>query len=137
MDERDIGPQERARCREKICRRLVAERKRIGVQLGFDLIPAPAWDILLDLYLAERAGHGVQIWSLCIAANVPTSTAHRKISDMVERGLLTRSMDGGRVMIRLTADTALKLEALFDDLAQALSAEYRDPVPCRCSITQT
>lgn len=119
MDESDIGPDPPDRRREKICQRLVAERKRAGVRLGFDLIPAPAWDILLDLYLAERAGNPVQIWSLCIAANVPTSTAHRKITEMVEQGLLARSMDGGRVMIGLAPDTVMKLEALFDDLAQA------------------
>lgn len=116
MDEPDIGPDDPERCREKICKRLIAERKRVGVHLGFELIPAPAWDILLDLYLAERAGKAVQIWSLCIAANVPTSTAHRKITDMIDDGLLARSMEGGRVMIGLAPGTVVKLEALFDDL---------------------
>ena len=119
MDEPAIGPDDPGRRREKICQRLIAERKRAGVHLGFDLIPSPAWDILLDLYLADRAGKAVQVWSLCIAANVPTSTAHRKITDMVEDGLLARSMDGGRVMIGLAPDTVARLEALFDDLAQA------------------
>lgn len=116
MDDREIGSEERGRRREQICRRLIAERKRVGMHLGFDLVPAPAWDILLDLYLANLLGKPTQIWSLCIAANVPTSTAHRKISDMVDRNLLARSMHGGRVMVRLVPDTILKLEGLLDEL---------------------
>lgn len=118
MDERNSNPMKTATGRENICRLLITERKRIGVRLGFGLFPAPAWDILLDLYLAERGGTSVQIWSLCIAANVPTSTAHRKITQMIDEGLLVRSMQGGRVIVSLAPDALLCLEALFDDLAK-------------------
>jgi uncharacterized membrane-anchored protein len=119
MNKTDGDIEDRAGDRAQICRGLIAERKRVGVHLGFDLCPAPVWDILLDLFLAEQADRPVQIWSLCVAANVPSSTAHRKISDMINRGLLVRSLTGSRVMVRLAPTTVLSLEALFDDLARA------------------
>lgn len=102
--------------RVRLCRGLIKQRARVGVHLGFDLCPAPAWDILLDLYLARHLGRIVHIWSLCIAANIPTSTAHRHICAMVKSGILDRGHDGGRVTISLSTTFATKLDGLLDDL---------------------
>lgn len=110
-----------ARRRIDICRLLIKERKRIGVHLGFELCPAPAWDMLLDLYVARHDRQSVQIWSLCVASNIPTSTAHRKIGEMVDAGILVREPEGGRVIVKLSEVYVSKLEALLDDLA-ALAA---------------
>lgn len=103
--------------RVEICRLLVKERKRVGTHLGYELCPIPAWDMLLDLYMAHHERRSVQIWSLCVASNVPMSTAHRKIGEMVESGILVREMDGGRVMVRLSGAYLQKLDALLDDIA--------------------
>ncbi|WP_157217980.1 MarR family transcriptional regulator [Flavisphingomonas formosensis] len=74
---------------------LIAERKLLGERLGFDACPSPTWDILLDLYLAHHERRAIYLWSLCIAANIPLSSAHRKISELVperaSRALLRRS----------------------------------------------
>ena len=107
-------------CRLEICRLLIKERKRVGNHLGFELCPVPAWDMLLDLYVAYHEARGVQIWSLCLASNIPTSTAHRKIGEMVEAGILVREADGGRVIVGLSAAYVEKLDALFDDLATSM-----------------
>ena len=110
----------RAPRRLEICRALIRERKRVGVHLGFELCPVPAWDILLDLYVARREQRSIQIWSLCVAANIPTSTAHRKIGEMIERGILVRNAEGGKVTVSLSDAYADKLELLFDDLGEIM-----------------
>jgi len=103
--------------RLRICRLLVKERSRVGIHLGFELCPVPAWDMLLDLFIADHERRAVQIWSLCVASNIPTSTAHRKIGEMVDAGILAREAEGGRVMVRVTPAYRDKLSALLDDLA--------------------
>lgn len=50
----------------------------------------PAWDMMLDLYLAWESGHPISSKSAAIAANVPTTTALRVISDLVALGLVRR-----------------------------------------------
>ncbi|WIW89578.1 MarR family transcriptional regulator [Sphingobium sp. V4] len=109
--------------RVEACRLLVAERNQIGSYLGFDLCPVPAWDILLDLYIAFHEGRETHISSLCLAANIPLSTAHRKIGEMVDNGILQRGFAGGRVTVDLTGEYMKKLDRLFDDLIRAVFAE--------------
>ncbi|MDB5726232.1 MAG: MarR-family transcriptional regulator [Novosphingobium sp.] len=120
MNDSDIGLDPIAHNRVQVCRVLIKERKRIGVHLGFALCPVPAWDMLLDLYLAFHQSRAINIWSLCLAANIPSSTAHRKIGEMVDEGIFQRGTEGGRVMVNLTAEYIQKLDSLFDDLAGTL-----------------
>ncbi len=71
-----------------------------------ELFADPAWDILLDLAAARLEGSSVPISSLCIAANVPTTTALRWIATMVDIGLLARRadpLDRRRIYVDLTA----------------------------------
>ena len=108
-----------AKRRHELCRQLIAERKAVGAKLGFDLCPAPAWDMLLDLYLAYHEERKTYLWALCMAAHVPTTTAHRKISELVSRGMLIRSADGKdgrRVSVGLTAACLDRMDGLFDRL---------------------
>jgi hypothetical protein len=106
--------------RREVCRQLIAERKLVGARLGFDLCPAPAWDMLLDLYLAHQEGRKTNLWSLCMAAHIPTSSAHRKITELTRKGLLTRSADGEdgrRVSVGLTAQCLLQLDSFIDQIS--------------------
>lgn len=106
--------------RVETCRRLITERKLIGGNLGYKLCPAPTWDSLLDLYLAHHQRRPVYLWSLCIAANIPMSSAHRKLAELVDCGLLERTADtsdGRRVSIALTAECRNRLDILFDQIA--------------------
>ncbi|BAI99035.1 hypothetical protein Sj15T_10320 [Sphingobium sp. TA15] len=115
------------------CRLLIAERKQIGTHLGFDLCPVPAWDMLLDLYIAFHEGRETHISSLCLAANIPLSTAHRKVGEMVQEGILQRGFAGGRVTVDLTGKYVEKLDRLFDDLIAAVFADgmYFPNLPCQ------
>jgi DNA-binding MarR family transcriptional regulator len=57
---------------------------------GRDLFPNPAWNILLDLYIAGEEGRNVTIKSGCSAAGVPQSTALRHIAHLIEVRLAIR-----------------------------------------------
>jgi hypothetical protein len=117
MNERASRLEDPSHRRLRVCRLLVKERQRVGIHIGFELCPVPAWDMLLDLYIAHHEGRSVQIWSLCVASNIPTSTAHRKIGEMVDAGILMRGQAGGRVMVSLSPAYREKIDGLFDDLA--------------------
>lgn len=122
--------------RRELCRQLIGERKLVGAQLGFDLCPAPTWDMLLDLYLAHHEGRKTYLWSLCMAAHVPTSSAHRKITELVKKGLLTRSADGDdgrRVSVGLTGQCLAHLHELFDRMSLQIESDDGSDQQCRKS----
>lgn len=113
--------------RLETCRTLIAERQLVGELIGFEICPCPAWDILLDLYVAQHEGRSTYLWSLSVAANIPVSSAHRKINELIERGLLVRSADprdGRRVTVSLAAPFNTKIKGLFDTI-EARAASRR------------
>jgi len=100
-----------AAAREEVRRR--GDRRLV---LGPDLLAEPAWDILLDLYLARGAGRRVAVSSLCIAAGVPTTTALRWIRVLEQDGFLVRERDredGRRSFVDLSASAREKVELLL------------------------
>lgn len=83
-----------------------ARRLRAGaLSVAADLFQDPAWDLLLDLYIAHVERREVAVTSACIAANVPPTTALRWISALVQRGLVERASDPNdrrRILLRLS-----------------------------------
>ncbi len=80
------------------------------------LFADPAWDMLLDLYAAHLGQRRVSVTSLCIAANVPTTTALRWISTLEGEGLIERRadpLDGRRFFISLTREAIRSFEQYF------------------------
>ncbi|WP_300539266.1 winged helix DNA-binding protein [Sphingosinicella sp.] len=74
-----------------------------------ELFADPAWDIMLDLAAARLEGKQVSVSSLCIAADVPTTTALRWIKGMTDAGMLARRSDpedGRRSFIDLSDKAA-------------------------------
>jgi hypothetical protein len=57
------------------------------------LFSEPAWDILLDLFVAAIDGIRVSITSACIASSCAPTTALRWISVLESQGLVVRSGD--------------------------------------------
>jgi DNA-binding MarR family transcriptional regulator/CheY-like chemotaxis protein len=53
----------------------------------------PAWNILAELYECMLTNSTVSITSLCLAADVPVSTALRKIESLIEAGYVERTAD--------------------------------------------
>jgi DNA-binding MarR family transcriptional regulator len=68
-----------------------AARRLRDRMFGDQLFSDPAWDLLLDLYIAHWEGRQVSVKSACIAASVPQTTALRYIAHLVELAMIKRS----------------------------------------------
>ena len=112
----------------QVARALIAgQETRLRLFRG-DLFADPAWDILLDLFVARLETRAICVSSLCIAARVPASTAHRWIKNMEGEGEIVRRadpVDGRRILLEIS-DTAFRamLRQLLD-----LRARLADIVP--------
>jgi len=73
---------------DEYCRR----RARADV-FGGSMLREPAWDILLDLYVAHLDGTAIRVSSACIAACVPATTGLRWLSVLEDKGLISRTND--------------------------------------------
>jgi len=84
---------------------LVAARVDREAIFKADLFSDPAWEMLLDLAVAEASGRWVSVTSLCLASGVSTTTALRRIDDLQEAGFVERfpdEADRRRIIVRLT-----------------------------------
>lgn len=98
--------------------RIIYRSRRMRPRIFSDdgLFGEPAWDILLDLFIAESARKPLSVTSACIGAAVPTSTALRWIAILEERGFLSREndpADARRVFLRLTGQGYAKMVTYF------------------------
>jgi DNA-binding MarR family transcriptional regulator len=59
-----------------------------GVRLG-----EPSWDMMLHLYVADHHRETRSVSDMCIAANVPTTTALSHIGRLVRLGYMARLRD--------------------------------------------
>lgn len=86
------------------------------------LFGEPAWDILLDLFIARAERVDLQVSSVCIEASVPSTTILRWIARLEREGLIYRASDDAdarRRYVRLTEPGhAAMLAALEILLAQ-------------------
>jgi DNA-binding MarR family transcriptional regulator len=117
LGERDLRNRETAA--ELIKAGLMRDRFLLDFRLG-----DPVWNILLDLYVAEKRGKRVSTSSLGIAAAVPRSTAQRCIAALVREAKLVRYPDEGdarRYWIALSPDSRLTLDSYFDGVRAELS----------------
>jgi hypothetical protein len=94
-----------------------ARRARTTLFGAPDLFGEPAWDILVDLFIAAEEGKRISVSSLCIASAAPMTTALRWISILEARELVLRTsdpVDARRFYISLTSDTRAKIKAHFE-----------------------
>ncbi|MDP5104118.1 MAG: MarR family winged helix-turn-helix transcriptional regulator [Erythrobacter sp.] len=92
-------------------------RQRAAIFGNPDLFGEPAWDILLDLYIANAEGKTVSVSSACIGSAAPATTGLRWLGVLTDEGLLVRendSEDHRRVMVRLTSKGLKAMEQFFD-----------------------
>jgi len=69
------------------------------------LFSEPAWDILLDLFVAANERRSISVMSACIASTVPATTALRWITALEQQGILERKgdpKDARRTFVRLS-----------------------------------
>lgn len=74
---------------------LYKERRDRDLELpeGHDLWGEPAWDMLLDLFIATEDGRVVNVTSACIGACVPSTTGLRWIGQLSKARLIWRGVD--------------------------------------------
>ena len=83
-----------------------------------DLFADPAWDILIDLFIASEEGRKISVSSACIASAVPTTTALRWIKILEDNGHILRYQDPSdarRVFMSLSEPSVDKVREFFTD----------------------
>jgi len=90
----------------ELARQTYDDRRRRSKIFGSDdLFGEPAWDILLDLFIAAKERRRVSVTSACIGSAVPSTTALRWITILERQDLLVREADPGdarRVYVKLS-----------------------------------
>ncbi|WP_108811206.1 hypothetical protein [Sphingorhabdus sp. Alg231-15] len=97
-------------------RGLIKARRLRDEYFNTELFADPAWDMLLDLMAAQLEGTKVSVSSLCIAANVPPTTALRWIKSMTGEKIFVRKadrQDGRRIFIEMSDETAAGMVGFF------------------------
>lgn len=95
-------------------------RRRQDVFADPALFGEPAWDIMLDLFIAAKERKRLPVTSACIGAAVPATTALRWLTVLEDKGLILRendTADARRVFVRLSSDGYEKMVAYFADIA--------------------
>jgi DNA-binding MarR family transcriptional regulator len=101
-----------------LAQEIYSERQRRQDCFQSDLFGEPAWDILLDLYIAAKQSKDIQTTSACVGANVPPTTALRWLTLLETRGLVERyedPKDQRRTFVRLSLDGYARMTKYFHD----------------------
>lgn len=104
----------------KLVRKLQDARARRSDFLSSALFGEPGWDMLLELFAAAIEQKRVTIGELCIASNVPQTTALRWIDVLMKEGLATRRpdpLDGRRIHMEITPFAYRAMEAYAEQLS--------------------
>lgn len=115
------------RASAKTVRLAIRSRSQRNKFFAADLFADPAWDMLLDLYLSQIIERRVSVSSLCLASNVPCTTALRWITTLQNEKLIKRNrdpFDKRRWYMSLTGKARFALDLYFSRVAAAdLSSE--------------
>jgi len=110
-----------------VARKAYRDRRNRDAMFGDEaLFGEPAWDLLLDLFIAAKEGKRMPVTSACIGAAVPTTTALRWLTVLEQRGLILREADPNdarRIFVRLSADAYARMVAYFSRIADDQPAE--------------
>lgn len=108
-------------------------RQRSQIFGSAELFGEPAWDILLDLYIAHAEGKPVSVSSACIGSASPATTGLRWLAVLTEHGLIAREADEHdhrRIMVRLTKHGVTAMERFLTLARQPTDgAQPKQPRP--------
>lgn len=117
----------------EVARSVYRERRHRSDVFGDPtLFGEPAWDILLDLFIAAKERKRLPVTSACIGAAVPATTALRWLTVLEEKGLILRendTADARRVFVRLSADGYEKMVTYFTHVASDMRQDERIEAP--------
>lgn len=97
-------------------------RRRREQYFGSNLFKDPAWDILLELFIAHTEGRTVRITEACRVTATSTSTGLRWIGTLEAENLIERESDtnDGRSSFIHLSSTGLKIMSEYlEDVAEA------------------
>ena len=100
-------------------RQMIEHRRRRQQHFWGDLFGEPAWDMILDLTLAQIENRRVSVTSLCIASGVAPTTALRWINTLINEGVFRRQddeIDRRRTFVSLTDAGLLSVAKYFSDI---------------------
>ncbi len=101
----------------ELARNSYADRRRRDRVIGqADLFGEPAWDILLDLFIAHIEGKDVSVSSACIGSAAPPTTGLRWLGVLQDNGLVVREhdpRDQRRILVRLTEQGLSRMSDYF------------------------
>jgi CheY-like chemotaxis protein/DNA-binding MarR family transcriptional regulator len=91
---------------------------------GQAVMPEPAWQMLAELMRARLAGQPVSVTSLALASNSPTTTALRRIEDLIQGGLVTRVPDPAdrrRTYLELTPAGLMRMRLFLEGFSKIVA----------------
>ena len=100
---------------------ILASRRRRSKTFASIRFGEPTWDMILDLYIADRESRRVDVSGMCLASGVAPTTALRYVELLVDDALITKVADpedGRRSFVNISST----LESAIDewlDYAQA------------------
>lgn len=104
--------------------RLVSEilksRRRRDAAFGAELFGEPAWDLLLELYLAQQQQRRISVSDACRASASPPTTGLRWIGILEVQGWVRRAcdpLDGRRMWISLTDRASAAMHDYLEQMA--------------------
>lgn len=95
-------------------------RRRTVIFDNSELFGEPAWDILLDLYIAHAENKQVSVSSACIGSAAPPTTGLRWLGVLSEQGLILREhdpVDQRRVLVRLAEKGLTAMDDYFSSIS--------------------
>jgi CheY-like chemotaxis protein/DNA-binding MarR family transcriptional regulator len=104
----------------ELLRRLQGARQTI---FGDAVMPEPAWEMIAELMRAHLAGERLSVTSLALSSQSPATTALRRIEDLIQCGLATRTpdpVDRRRSYVELTSEGAKRMQVFLEGFARTV-----------------
>jgi CheY-like chemotaxis protein/DNA-binding MarR family transcriptional regulator len=104
----------------ELLRRLQGARQTI---FGDAVMPEPAWEMLAEMMRARLTGERLSVTSLALSSQSPATTALRRIEELIQCGLATRTpdpYDRRRSYVELTPDGARRMQVFLEGFARAV-----------------
>jgi hypothetical protein len=105
-----------------VAERLYRARRRRARHFDPEMFAEPAWDMLLDLFIAKVRGKQMRTQSLCLASEVPETTALRWIGVLERNGLVARRLAEHDHRLRLIALTPKGYRVMRQYLMEGIEA---------------
>ena len=113
MIQSDGAPLPRTRELALFARLLMRMRSERDQQFLPGLFQDPAWDIMLDLFVARVDGHDLSVSAVCVGCRAASATTLRYLAVIQEAGLVERKPDPSdrrRSYVRMTAEGSERMK---------------------------